>query len=66
MKIKLLIELDTDLLNEGMEPEEIRFFYNDILSPEMGMVLHSNWIAETAGTVKVLSVLNDIPLPEQS
>lgn len=53
MKYKMEIELDLCGNFDGSEAEEIKWFIDNILMGETGgLILHSNYIGESIGTVK--------------
>ena len=56
MKLTLTIELTFDAnAMHGDDPEEREWFFDTILLGEE-LILHSNEIGDTVGTVKVLSI----------
>lgn len=55
MKIRLLLELDYPE-GERMGMEEKRWFMDNVLLDKRGLLLHSNEIGDTVGTVHVLEV----------
>ncbi len=61
-KIKLLIEIDSPLL-DGLNDDELNWYIDEVFqaNPEDGnncLILHSNLIGEELGAVKVLEVIN--------
>ena len=52
MKIRLLIELEYDETLYGCDPEEIEWFDRELLGHDL--LLHSNDVGDTVGTVTVL------------
>jgi len=57
-KIVMTIELDYDAeLMHGDDPESKNWFFGQILNKDLGkLVLHSDDIGDTVGTVRVVSV----------
>lgn len=60
-KIKMLIELDYDEnMMHANEPEAVDWFENDILLGDDGeLLLHSNGIGDTVGSISVLKLLSE-------
>lgn len=58
-KLKLLVELTYDEVLNGTSPEELGWFYANVLGnvENEGLFLHSNCIGDTVGEVKVLEIL---------
>ncbi len=57
-KLKLLIELKYDAdLTHGSNPEGIGWFFENVLGDKVGLILHSNKLGDSVGTVDVLQVL---------
>ncbi len=56
--IKLLLELTyEDDIVHGNCPESLGYFYKEVLGDRIGLMLHSNELGDTIGTVKVLEIL---------
>ncbi len=55
MKIRMMVELDYDD-GERMDNEEKRWFMENVLLDKVGLLLHSNEIGDTVGTLHVLEV----------
>ncbi len=56
--IKLLLELTyEDDIVHGNCPEALGYFYKEVLGDRIGLMLHSNELGDTIGTVKVLEIL---------
>lgn len=55
--IKMLLELtyEDDLIH-GNCPEGIGYFYKEVLGDKAGLMLHSNELGDTVGTVNVLEI----------
>ena len=66
--IKLLVELtyDEDLMH-GEDPESIRWFRDEILMCEIreGLLLHSNEIGDTVGSIRVLQLPEEVERSEE-
>lgn len=64
--LRLLIELEyDDNIMHGDDPESTNWFYRVLLDKELdgepiskddGLILHSNFIGDTVGSVKVLEI----------
>lgn len=55
-KLRLMIELDYDAeLFHQDDPDAIEWFFKDLLIEEP-LMLHSNYIGDVIGTVKVLEI----------
>ena len=56
-KIRMLVEVEYDAVGmHGDEPESKRWFMENVLLDKAGLLLHSNEIGDTVGTVLVLEV----------
>lgn len=55
MKIRMMVELDYPE-GERMEKDEKRWFMENVLLDKSGLLLHSNEIGDSIGTVNVLEV----------
>lgn len=55
--IKLRIEVTYDDFVHGNSPEELGWFFTEVLDDKVGLLLHSNKLGDTVGTVNVLEVL---------
>ncbi len=55
--IKLLLELtyDADLVH-GTCPEALGYFYTEVSADKVGLMLHSNKLGDTIGTVNILEI----------
>lgn len=56
-KLQLLIEVTHEDYLYGSSPEEMAYFFGEVLGDEVGLILHSNHLGDSVGTVKVLKVL---------
>jgi hypothetical protein len=54
MKIRMMIELDCE--QAPATKEEKQWFMEEVLLDPKGLILHSNEIGDTVGTVNVLEV----------
>lgn len=52
-KIRMLVEVECDV---GQDKDEKRWFMEHVLLDKTGLLLHSNEIGDTIGTVNVLEV----------
>ena len=56
--LKILLELTyDDEIMHGTCPEGIGYFYTEVLGDKIGLMLHSNALGDTIGTVNVLEIL---------
>jgi len=64
-KIRLEIELEYDEnIMHGDDPQAIEWFFEDILQDQNGeLLLHSNEIGDTIGTVRVTRLTTTLNLP---
>ena len=57
-KLLLKIELTyNDKIMHENDKEGLRWFINDVLKSKDGLILHSNYIGDELGAVKVIGIL---------
>lgn len=60
----MIVELEyDDVVHHGDDEESFYCFYDGILKQELGddlLILHSNYIGDEIGTIKVIEFLDDI------
>lgn len=57
LNLHIELEYDADLMHSGDNDKEAKaWFLREILSDDGSLVLHSNEVGDSLGTVKVLSV----------
>jgi hypothetical protein len=55
--LKMVVELKYEDDMHGSSPEEMSWFLGQVLGDKVGLLLHSNCIGDTVGTVHVLEFI---------